>query len=639
MPATIKENLRHALNYHQAGDLDQAERLYRDVLRVDPHHADALHLIGVTCYQRSNHEQAVDFIRRAIAINEDASPFFCNLGVAFHAMELFDDAVENFHDALKLDPGNANAHFNLGKTYEALGRTDDAIQSYLRTLSVAPDYYHACNNLGKLYSTRENHEEAEKYFREVVRLCPDFEKGHYNLANGLMKQKRYAEAAPVYETALRLSPETAEFHSNFGTALKELGRFSEASSYFQKAVELAPEFYQAINNLGAMHQYFERYDEAMTCYERSLILRPEFAGARTNLANIHNDNGDLDLAIQGFSRVIESGQDFAEAHFNRSLARIRKGEFAAGWAEYEWRWIQNVQPRHFPLPEWDGTSLESKTILIYAEQGIGDEVMFASCVPDVLASAKHVVVECDPRLRDVFAGSFPGASVVPRPVDSSSEVTEMMGAVDLQIAMGSIPRLLRLRESDFPQRSNYLSADSNRVIFWRERLQELGPGVKVGISWRGGGDRTNVQRRSTILEQWHDALSLPSVQFVNLQYGETRDELNSYRDRSGITIHDWDDVDPLKNLNDFAAQISALDLVISVDNSTVHMAGALGVEVWTLLPFASDWRWLMNRDDSPWYPSMRLFRQQERGDWKRVFHRVSHSLRKKIENNVVSREI
>ena len=597
MDKTATQTLHESLKLHQSGELERAEQIYREILRVDPQHADALHLLGVIFHQRNENEKAVESIRRAVSVNRNVSQYYCNLGIACHALNRFDDAIAGFEKSLRIDPGNAKTRFNLGKTFESAG----------------------------------NNAEAQKQFRQAVRLQPDFVEAHFNLANAIHNLGRLDESVEAYREALDLSPQTAEIHNNLGTVYKDRDEYDQALICFRHAVEIKPDHAQAHNNLGTVYQYQGRFDEAITCYRRAVDIEPNFAGALTNLGNVFCDSGQMDPAIDSFSEAIHCQPDNIKAHFNRALARIQNGEFIAGWEAYEWRWQHKVRPRTFPQPVWDGASLESKTVLAYAEQGIGDEVMFASCVPDMIECAQHVVLECDSRLVDLFSRSFPEATVVARPPDSQplSESSAVQNA-DVQIALGSVPRFKRLSLDQFPRRASYLVPDSNQVAQWRERYGLLPEGLRVGISWRGGNEPDVRRIRSTTLDQWADLLTLANVRFINLQYGETQHELNGMQEQFGITIHDWIDSDPRNDLDDFAAQIAALDLVISVDNSTVHMAGAVGSEVWTLLPFSADWRWMRGREGSLWYPSMRLFRQPNINNWDTTFRLVSSELRFKI---------
>jgi len=557
--ATPTQLLHQALNQHKAGKLVQAEKLYRNILRFDPQHADALHLLGVAAYQQGRNQQAVDWISRAIAINTRSATYHSNLGAALRAAGCLPEAVSSFRQALALTPENAEIHYNLGNSLKDLQQFDAALESYEQAVKRKPDLAEAYNNMGDSLKQLGRIEEAISAHKQGLQINPRLVEAHFNLGNALRATERLEEALNSYEQTLRLKPDYIEAHVNLGYTLEDLGKMAEA----------------------------------VTCYEQALRI----------------------------------DSDCATAHFNRALAWLRQGDFKRGWTEYEWRWRQNKKgPPEIGLPRWQGEPLAECTILITAEQGIGDEIMFASCIPDVLEQSAGVVVECDSRLVGLFERSFPEAKIVANPVLQFLENENTIHRPDVQIPIASLPRFFRPELKSFPEHHGYLTANPERVAFWRKQFDQLGPGLKVGISWRGGKDPIVRSRRSTTLDQWKPVLSIPDVQFINLQYGYCQAELKAVREQSGIEIHDWEAADPLRNLDDFAAEIAALDLAISADSATVHTAGALGVSVWTLLPFASDWRWLLGRNDSPWYPSMRLFRQTQFGKWDDVFHRVWEEL-------------
>jgi hypothetical protein len=309
---------------------------------------------------------------------------------------------------------------------------------------------------------------------------------------------------------------------------------------------------------------------------------------------------------------------------------LLEGKFLEAWREYESGLeFGERKPRPRPFPRWDGASLQGKTLLVVAEQGVGDEIMFASCIPDLLerASPAHCIVDCDPRLTPLFERSFPGLMAPQAHTGEGLEWLSEFPPVDVQVSMGSLPLHYRQSLDAFPSRRAYLLPDEEAVSQWQHRLDALGDGLKIGISWRGGEAGITRQQRSTILEQWLPLFGIADTHFVDLQYDSTELELDQARDSLGTQIHSWPDPNPLLDLDGFSSLIAALNLVVSIDNSTVHMAGAVGTEVWTLLGEFPEWRWMLDREDSPWYPSMRLYRQTENGGWAEVFSRVAAELR------------
>jgi hypothetical protein len=368
-------------------------------------------------------------------------------------------------------------------------------------------------------------------------------------------------------------------------------------------------------------------EAAILNYKKAVELDDGFVEAHNNLGMALQEKAEFLAAEKSFREAIRLNPELAEAHFNLSAVLLLSGNFEEGWPEYEWRLqSEKFESRYhdFQYPAWDGSSLQGKTILICGEQGVGDEIMFASCLSDVINRADSCIVECDRRLIPLYSRSFPKASYFER----DSQYPPDLSSVQLKIAVGSLPKYFRSDFSNFPDNTYFLFPDLSRVHFWHERFQPFGNNIKIGISWRGGEHKYISHVRSMPMQEWDKLFSLPDITFVNLQYGDVSAEIDEVADKLGITIHDWENSDPLENLDDFAAKIAALDLVISVDNATVHLAGALGKPVWMLLPYVPDWRWMLEREDSPWYPAMRLFRQPSPGDWDSVIKRVAEELKK-----------
>ncbi|MGE3313861.1 MAG: tetratricopeptide repeat protein, partial [Planctomycetaceae bacterium] len=549
------------------------------------------HLLGVAAHQTNRHGVAVDYILRAIAINNSSALYHCNLGAAYRGLNQVESAIASFRTAIAIDQEFAGAHFNLAMTFESLGQLDEAAAEY----------------------------------REAIRIDPTFAVAHFNLGNLLAAAESHAEAIDAYESAMRFAPDVAEVYNNLGTSLMAIGRPSEAADRFREALRLKENYAEAHNNLGSAQQWLGDFDGAEKSFRHAIKLQPGFSGALTNLGNIENERGCLESAIASYLQAIETEPDSAEARFNLSLARLRGGDFDRGWSEYGWRFRKKVTPRDFVEPLWNGEDLASQTILAYAEQGIGDEIQFASCLPDLIARCRHCVVECDPRLVKLFSRSFPKAKVLSRPVGRDVD-RQVNPSVDYQVPFGSLPRHFRACEGEFPFRRAFLAADPDRVKFLRRTGAPTASAVNVGISWIGGNDEAARRKRSIPLSMWTSVLLSAGIQFVSLQYGDCKSELAAVQRSIGVGITSPGSVDFWNDLDGLAAQIVALDLVITVDNSTAHLAGALGVPVWTIVPFASDWRWQMHRETSPWYPSMRLFRQEAPADWIPVLSRVAAEL-------------
>ncbi len=695
----LNATLNSALQCHKTGNLEQAEKLYRQVLSQSPDHPDALHLMGFLAIQKGKNEEAVILIEKAIEKKPNSAAFYANyavalqntgrnekavmagrkalelkpdafntyntLGNALSGLERLDEAIENYQKSIGLNPKIPEAHFNLGNAFRKQYKFAEAAESYKQALMLKPDYAEAYFSLGLLFICLNDSDSAANSLLQAINAKNDYYEAYFNLGNVLMDQKKTDAAIACYEKALKTKPDYVEAYLKLGNVLYSQKEYDNASKNYQKAISLKPDFAEAYyclgkmysdqeklneaitnyeqaiklrsdfaeayNGIGNVFRFQGRFEDAMMRYEKALTIKPDFAEVYYNMSNIFLDQGKSEKAIENCKKALELKPDLAEAHWNMALALLTKGDLEHGWKKYEWRFLKkDAAPLPFPQPCWDGSDLKGKKLLVCAEQGVGDEIMFASCLPEVIAQTEKCIVECDERLVPLFARSFPEAVVTERINDNNPYPLDVSSA-DIKIAIGSLPQFQRTDFSRFPQKKSYLKPDMEKTDMWRNRFKGLGNGLKIGISWRGGKEAYVKRIRSINPKQWIKLFSISGIHFINLQYGSSPDELKEISESLGKTVHDWDDSDPLKDLDDFAAKISALDLVISVDNSTVHMAGALGVPVWTLLPAGSDWRWMQESEDTPWYPTMRLFRQSKFGDWKEVFEKVYRHLKALIQ--------
>lgn len=449
------------------------------------------------------------------------------------------------------------------------------------------------------------------------------------------KQAKLDESLEYFRKAVELNDRKAILHFELGTAYTELQRSEEAYKCYRKAIELDPTLQPAFVNLSAMMEQHERYDEAITWAEKALALKPDCGLAHYNLANARRELGQLSHAISSYEQALRFKPDRAKTLWNLGICHLLLGKYAEGWRLFEQRQeAQEVFFDRYPQPRWDGSSLAGKTIVVHAEQGIGDEILFASCFPDILPLAKRCIFVCDPRLENLFKRSFPQAVVYSHLRRKDWSPPALPEPFDVQIPAGSLPLYFRSSPESFPRRDKFLDVDPQLLAMWRERLASVGSGLKVGISWRAGGKPLESRKRTIPLDQWADILTMPGVQFVNLQYGDAGAEIAGAKAQFGIAIHDWEEGDPLVDIDSFAAKIAALDLVISVGNATVHIAGAVGTEAWTLLPMVPSWRWMTAGEQSPWYGNVQLFRQAEPDQWQSVLARMVRMLNERCRGGV-----
>ncbi len=457
--------------------------------------------------------------------------------------------------------------------------------------------------------------DAESIYREILAQRPDHAESHHQLGLLAYQEGRHAAAIESLRRAIALRPDTWSFHTNLGAALAALERWDEAVAAYRRALDMAPERAETYNNIGIAYREQDKLDLALAALDQAIVLSPERAECHTNRGAVLERLGLHEAAAAAHRRAIQLIPSFAEAHFNLATSLLVRGQLAEGWREYEWRWECpgfQTRPTPHPQPTWEGDDPTGRTVLLRSEQGLGDTIQFARYAPFVSRRGARVVLGCPPALHALLR-SVPGVAEV---------VTDGMKLprVDVQIALMSLPRVFGTAVETIPANVPYLAAPPEATERWRTKLTAGAPGLNVGLAWAGHPKNRNDRRRSISLLALAPLAAVPGVALHSLQGGEAARQL----DGSRLPIADHH-----SERSDFAgvaALVANLDLVISVDTVVAHLAGALGKPVWTLLPFSADWRWLTIRDDSPWYPSMRLFRQVSPGDWAGVIARVAAEL-------------
>jgi tetratricopeptide (TPR) repeat protein len=571
LPQQLDHLLRQAVALQQNGALVEAEEMYRELLELKPKHGDALRWLGELMLHTGRLQEGVDLLKKALAVNPKQPAVHSNLAYALNGLQLHDDALAHAERAIALQPKFADALNNRGNALAALDRPLDALASFERALSFAPQLAAGWNN----------------------RACV------------LRDLGRYAEALDSCGEALALQPNYPDAWSNRGNVLGDLNQPDEAQRCYQRALELAPAFVDAWNNLGLAQIDLNQREAALSSYERALALNPASA----------------------------------EAHWNQALCMLQLGRFESGWREYEWRWERSrikAGKRAFAQPLWLGDfALDGKTILLHAEQGLGDTLQFCRYATLVAKLGAKVVLEVPGPLVRLLA-TLEG-------VDQLIEAGQPLPPFDCHCPLLSLPLASGTNEASIPAATPYLSAQPAAAGEWRERIERdcitgtgtgAGTGtdaigaLKVGLVW-AGENRAHVAelrkidaRRSLAFEQLAPLFDVPNVRFFSVQKGAAAPQLAASAQRERVVDH----TDLLHDFADTAALVANLDLVISVDTSTAHLAGAIGRPVWILNRFDTCWRWLLERSDTPWYPSARLFRQPALGDWGSVIDAVRAAL-------------
>jgi len=621
--------LQEALRFHQSGELSTAEELYRKIKIIDPFNADALHLLGLLCHQKGDYFNAEVLIREAIASDPHAAFFYVNLGNTLKARGKTCEAIAQYRKAISIDPLIAQAHYNLANELQGVGERKEAIVSYMNAIRLNPMLAEAYYNMGVAMELTGEIEEAVRNICKAIEIRPDYAEAYQTLGVLFDKGSRPEEALNCYRKALELDPTNVDACFNTADILRELGRAEESESYFSRLISMKPGHADAYNGLSVVLRQQGKIKEAIKAALRAVEIKPDHVSAYNNLGLVYREDGHPQEAVAACREALSLLPGFADAEWNLGLAYLQGGDLRRGWRQYEWRFLNSTAVvRQFPVPRWDGSSPEGKTMFVYAEQGIGDQVMFSSMIRDLMSCGARIVVECDTRLKALFLRSFSGVDAIS--VVENPEGFHSYGgrSFDFRIPIGSLAGFLRPGFAAFPGGMPYLKADETRSRFWKDRFEKLGTGLKVGLSWRGGGEQSVKLMRSIPLSRWAGITAVDGCHFINLQYGDVSEELRRASEESGAIIHNFSEADPLKDQDEFAALISALDLVLSVDNSTVHLSGALGVPTLALLPRGCDWRWMNEIEDSPWYRSVRLVRQKEHLVWDEALEKVEAALKR-----------
>jgi tetratricopeptide (TPR) repeat protein len=633
-----------AVQLHKSGDIAAAIKLYEKVVRSEPKHAVALNLLGLACSQAGKLERAADAIGKALALKPDLPDAHYNLAAVLQALGRHEEAVSHYSRALATRGADADAQNNLGTTLKALGRLDEAIAHFRKAVALRPGWGAAHFNLGNALQENKQNQEAIGHYDQAIRLMPNPVEAHINLGNALLALNRNAEAAVQFRVALARVPDAPSVHYNLGNALRGLEKLEEAIEHYKRAISGNPGHAEAYLNGGVLLFALGRYEEAEDQLKRAIALKPVLSEAHLGMGNLFSLLDRYDEAVGHYRMAATAEPNSAKAHFNigsalESLGRYEEamqsyeralsidpqlefalwatlnlplshGDFSTGWPNFErYRTAGHIKSGPNPsYPRWDGVRFQG-TLLVWGDQALGEQIIFASMVPELREYADRVIVQVEPRLVSLFARSFPYAEVIP------------FGAaypepIDFQEPLSSLGRFLRPTWESFPKHEHgYLVADEKRSARLRRHLKADGRTV-VGLSWRSKNVRFGVSK-TIPLRDFEPLLRAPGLRFVDLQYGDTREERDSIKREFGVEVLGLEEIDNTNDVDGLAALMGACDVVVSVSNTNAHLAGALGRPTIVLLRygFGRFWHWFRNRDDSPWYPRVRILSQGPTQPW------------------------
>jgi tetratricopeptide (TPR) repeat protein len=590
LQSELQELLNSAQMHHRLNQLVQAEKLYREILLRYPQHAVALHQLGLIAYQAGQLQAAADLFQKAINLRPNFVDAYCNLGSVQLSQKAFRAAVDSYRCAIALQPqAPPEVYYFLGAALQAQGELSAAAESYQKAIVLKPDFAEAYSRLGMIWELQKNWSAAHRCYKQVVTLQPE------NLSSNMI----------------------------LGSALFRLGLLPDAVVLCRQIIQKWPDWAAAHNLLGSVLQVSGDLNEAAICFQKAIILKLDRVDAEYNLCNNLVERGEFAIARESFQALMARWPHLPDAHMGFGQLLLLLGEFREGWAEWEYPWTQPanflLEKRTFAQPEWDGSCLQNKTLFLYLpfnDLGIGDIVQFVRYAVLLKAQGARVILECPSALKCLL-GTCHALDVL-----VSSE--ETLPAFDMHVSLTALPLMFKTELSSVPAPVPYLHAPAVSPL--AEDLQRHllnAKGMKVGLVWSPKvalPPEYNDHKRYCPLKYFEPLLEQNFASFFSLYRGSRIDELWPYRDKV-TDVGSW-----CNDFSDTAWVISQLDLLISVDTSVAHVAAAMGKQTWVLLPNIPDWRWLLDRRDSPWYPDVRLFRQPTRGDWQSVIHEVTIDL-------------
>jgi tetratricopeptide (TPR) repeat protein len=654
--------LRMAAAFLQQGQLNQAQSLLESYLKVQPRHLETLNALALVTMQTEQYEKAVEYLTKAISVKPKVAGLHSNLGNAYQQLGMLQEALGAYRKAIQLDPRFAQAFYNRGHVFQSLGDLENALDSFDKAVVIQPEYADAYNSRGIVLQLLNRTQEAMAGYQEAIRLSPGHAKAHANLGDLFSSLKQYDNALAHYDLALLHQPKYIKALSNKGVLLQQLNQFELALECFDQILQSNPQSWEALsnravtlqkmrlledaaktlmdaiginpnqanlyNNLGNILGELGRFNEALDQFDRAIAISPIDTSALINRGIALQEMGDLSKSIDFFDRALKLEPENPEAHWSKSVSLLLSGEFDLGWHEFEWRWQrQHVlnQQTHSDKPLWLGdASLEGRTILLHGEQGLGDVLQFCRYASAITKRSARVILEVPPPLLELC-----------RTLDDVHQVIALGTATELEIdyqcPLMSLPHAFKTSFTNPPPNTPYLKIDPTKAAFWKAKLGEK-KHVRIGLVWSGGfraelPELWGVNSRRNIPLELLATLNTTNVQFVSLQKGElAQRELTQLQKNPCNSFFITDFTEEFNDFSDTAAVIDNLDLIISVDTSTAHLAAALGKPVWMLNRFDSCWRWQRTGKETFWYPTMKIYRQHSWQDWSLALKELKSDL-------------
>jgi tetratricopeptide (TPR) repeat protein len=604
------------INFFNEGNNDSALSSFYKVLEYVPDHPDTHNLIGLIYLEKKEIANALNFFQKAITLYPLKPEFYVNLGLALQENGQVDTAIINFQKAISLDPENAQLYNGTGVSLQSTGRADEAISNFQKAITLNnsnPEFYY---NLGISYQYKKEFPEAVENYLQAIRLNPNNPKYYNRLGDIYVETENYAKALPFYQQAIRLKQENPYYYNNYGIALQNANYFEQAVANFQLALDLKPGFSLFYNNIATAYEDWGKAEQAISYFQKAITADPANIRFQINLAGAYVEAGNYQAALDKYLYALNLEPENPDLNYNLSLLYLLQEDFSNGWRKYGCFGFKKERSRqvteNLKRPEWEGEPLAGKRIYVYSEQGFGDTIQFFRYLPQLKAKGAEVIFGCYPALKNLIENCQGFDRLIDKPINETGL------DYDLHISVAGLPSVLKITSEGITVPVPYLKVAGDLEKYWQEQLSRFS-GFKAGFVWEPDPSSKTWNKRRLPLQYFYELSRLTGITLFSLQKGQAVQQLQETENIINMA-------DNIRDFADTAAIINNLDLVITIDTSIAHLAGALGKPVWTLLPFSPDWRWFLNRTDSPWYPSMKLFRQERAGDWDSVVSEIKTEL-------------
>jgi tetratricopeptide (TPR) repeat protein len=619
----IEFSFQKALDCHKSGQLLQAKKICENILALSPDSPDTLNLLGLIAYQQRDFDTAIALVSRAVGIAPDRPAYYYILGNAYKDKGLQPQSTACFRRVLKLDPGSAEAYFKIGVIEYESGNIDRALACFRSVLELKPDFPAVHTLVGDMMQKAGRPDSALANYLAALEYDHQSAELYNKIGTSYKQQRKYRLAQANFHRALELIPDMPDALFNLALIHADSGECDAAIGYYQRVLEIEPDSAETLYNLAGLFANKGQFDHAIRLFQKALIIKPDHADTHNNLGLSLKALGKIEEAILQFKKAIDIDPAPAHVHLNLALALLLAGEFSEGWREYDWRFEVEAYKSDYRYRDrkiWDGKSFKGKCLLVHDDQGLGDTLQFVRYLPLVKKMGGTVILETRREIIPLLT-EFPGIDLLlQRPPKDPSNVR-----FDYYIPLLSIPGRMGTQHDSIPANIPYLYGETEKNDFWKEKMKK--PGLKIGLVWAGNKTHINDRNRSCSLDLFNWLQDISNISLFSLQ------KTVSPAEESQLKKLGAENFGPrFNNFSDTAAVIENLDLIITVDTAVAHLAGAMGKTTWILLPFDPDWRWMVARPDSPWYPTVRLFRQSRSGDWDGVMSAVCRALKDRLQS-------